>query len=43
MSVVVLDEEVDSGDQLFDAFERAAADSLLGDEAKPSLDLVEPG
>jgi hypothetical protein len=39
----VLDELVDFGDQFFDAFERSAADGLLGDESKPALDLIEPG
>ena len=39
----MLDEVVDSGDKIFDASETAATDRLLGDETKPSLDLVEPG
>ncbi len=37
MSVVVFDEVVDFGHQFFDAGERAAADGLLGDEAKPTV------
>lgn len=32
----------DFGDQLLDAGERAATDGLLGDDAKPALDLVDP-
>jgi hypothetical protein len=40
--VVAVDEVVDSGDKVFDASEASAADGLLGDEAEPSLDLVEP-
>ena len=42
-SVVVLDEVVDSSDQILDTSEAAATDGLLGDETKPSLDLIEPG
>lgn len=39
----MLDEEVDFSDRLFDVFEGAATDSLLGDKSEPALDLVEPG
>jgi hypothetical protein len=39
----VLNEVVDSGDDVCDASEASAADGLLGDQAKPTLDLVEPG
>jgi len=39
----VIDEELDFGNQLFDAGERAAADRLLGNDAEPAFDLVEPG
>jgi len=42
LAVVVLDELVDSGNEFFDAPERSAPDGLLGDEAEPSLDLIEP-
>jgi len=40
--VVVIDEEMDFCNQLFDAAERAAPDGLLGNEAEPAFDLVEP-
>ncbi len=39
----MLDEVVDSGDEVFDAAEAASADCLLRDEPEPALDLVEPG
>jgi len=39
----MLDEVVDSGDQVFDAPETPSADRLLGDEAEPSFHLIEPG
>ena len=39
----MLDEVVDSGDQVFDAPETPSADRLLGDESEPTLDLIEPG
>ncbi len=42
-AVVVLDEVVDSGDEVLDASEAAASDRLLGNEAEPAFDLVEPG
>ncbi len=42
MSVVMFDEVVDFSHQFLDAGERAAADGLLGDEAEPALDLVQP-
>jgi len=41
--VVVIDEMLDFSRQLFDAGERAAADGLLGNDAEPAFDLVEPG
>lgn len=41
--VVVLDEVVDSGDEVYDAAEAAAVDGLLCEETKPPFDLVEPG
>jgi hypothetical protein len=41
--VVVLDEVVDSGDEIFDAAEAAAADGLLGNETELALNLIEPG
>ena len=42
-AVVVFDEGVDAVGELLDAGEGAAADGLLGDDAEPALDLVEPG
>jgi len=39
----MLDEVVDSCDQVFDAPEATSADRLLGDESEPTLDLIEPG
>ena len=39
----MLDEVVDSGDEVFDAPETAFANRLLGDEAEPTFDLIEPG
>ena len=39
----MLDEVVDSGDEMFDASETSAADGLLGDMTEPTFDLVEPG
>ena len=39
----MLDEVVDSGDEVFDASEASAADGLLGDETEARFDLVEPG
>ncbi len=42
MSVVAFDEVVDLGHQFFDTGERTAANGLLRDEAKPTLDLVQP-
>ena len=39
----MLNEVVDSGDQVLDAPEAVSANRLLGDEPKPSLDLIEPG
>jgi hypothetical protein len=41
--VIVLDEVVDFGDEVFDVSEASAADGLLGDETEPTFDLVEPG
>jgi hypothetical protein len=41
--VVVLGEAVDFCDEILDALEGASADGLLGDESKPSFDLIEPG
>jgi hypothetical protein len=43
LAVVVLNEVVDSGDQVLDASETASANRLLGDEPKPPFDLIEPG
>ncbi len=40
--VVVLDEVVNSGDQILDAAKTAATDRLLGVETEPSLDLIDP-
>jgi hypothetical protein len=40
---VVLDEVIDSGDEVFYAWEAASANFLLRNESEPSLDLVEPG
>ncbi len=39
----MLDEVVDSGDQVFDAPETTSSNRLLGDEPEPTLDLIEPG
>lgn len=39
----MLDEVVDSGDQVFDAPEATSADRLLGYESEPTLHLIEPG
>ena len=39
----MLDEVVDSGDEVFDAPEATSANRLLGDEPEPTLDLIEPG
>ena len=39
----MLDELVDSGNELLDALERSAPDGLLRDESAPSFNLVEPG
>jgi hypothetical protein len=39
----VLDEVVDSGDQVFDAPETTSANRLPGDESEPSFNLIEPG
>ena len=38
----MLNESVDVFAQLFDAFKSAAADGSLGDDAKPSFNLIEP-
>ena len=42
MSVVIDDVAIDFVDQVAHAFERAAANRLLGDEREPALDLIEP-
>ena len=39
----MLDEVVNSGDQMFDAPETTSANRLLGDESEPTFDLIEPG
>jgi hypothetical protein len=39
----MLDEVVDSGDQVSDASEATSTDRLLGDESEPTLHLIEPG
>ena len=39
----MLNEVVDSGDEMFDASETSAADGLLSDKTEPTFDLVEPG
>ena len=39
----MLDEVVDSCDQVFDAPEATSADRLLADESEPTFDLIEPG
>ena len=39
----MLDEVVDSGDQMFHAPETPPADGLLGDEPEPAFHLIEPG
>ncbi len=39
----MLDEVVDSGDQVFDAPETTSANRLLSDESEPAFDLIEPG
>ena len=41
--VVVFSEAVDLCDEVLDAFEGASADGLLGNESKPSFNLIEPG
>ena len=41
--VIVFREAVDLCDEVFDAFEGASADGLLGDHSEPSFDLIEPG
>jgi len=41
-AVVVLDEEVDLGVEILDAFEAVSPDSLPGAEPEPALDPVEP-
>ena len=41
--VIVFREAVDLCDEVFDAFEGASADRLLGDQSEPSFDLIEPG
>lgn len=38
-----LDEAVNALDELLDAGKRASTDGSAGDDAKPDLDLVEPG
>jgi len=43
MTVVAMNEVVDSRHQVGDAAERAAADGPLGDDVEPDLHLVEPG
>ena len=40
--VVLLDEVVDFGDEVFEASESVTADCLLGNETEPWLDLIEP-
>jgi hypothetical protein len=40
--VVVFSEAVDLCDEVFEAFEGASADRLLGDESEPAFDLIEP-
>ncbi len=42
-AVVVLDEVVDSCDQVFDASETTSVNRLLGNESEPTLLLIEPG
>ena len=39
----MLDEVVDSGDEVFYAAEAASANCLLRNESEPTLDLIEPG
>ena len=41
--VVVSDEVIALGDQLFDRGEGAVANALLGDDGEEAFDLVEPG
>lgn len=41
-AVVMLHEFIDASDQFADAAKATAADGLLGDEAKPAFNLVEP-
>src|ERR687888_659149 len=43
LTIIVLHELVDLGDELRHAGERAATDGALGDERKPALNLIEPG
>lgn len=43
VAVVVLDEVVDSCDQVSDASEATSTDRLLGDKSEPTLHLIEPG
>jgi hypothetical protein len=42
MGVIVVDEALDVGNQLAHAAKGSAANCLLGNDAKPALDLVEP-
>ena len=43
MGIVGLDEVLDLGYQFFDAAEGAAANGLLGDDAEPDFNLIQPG
>lgn len=42
MEVVLINVTLDAGDQLTHALKRSAANGLLGDQAEPALDLIEP-
>ena len=42
MDVILIDEALDVGNQLAQAAKGSATNCLLGDEAKPAFDLVEP-
>jgi len=41
-AIVILHELVDASDQFSDAAKAAATDGLLGDQAEPAFDLIEP-
>ena len=42
-AVILLDERIDLVNQFIDAPERATTNRLLGDKAKPALNLIQPG